>query len=74
MFYRHSSLVNYLARVINVKKSFQPILLHFSFGVGTYAYHAKYQGVFQDLPANLFFKISRNCFEIINVNLKREPL
>ena len=35
----HSSLVDYLAQGINKKKLSQPILLHFSFGVGTFVHY-----------------------------------
>ena len=42
----HSSLVDYLAQVINVKKLSHYFLLHSSIGMGSYDHHAKYQGVF----------------------------
>ena len=42
----HSSLVDYLAQVINAKNCPTTFLLHFSIGMGSYDHHAKYQGVF----------------------------
>ena len=45
----HSSLVDHLAQVIYAKKLFHHFSLHFPIGMGSYDYHAKYQGVFMDL-------------------------
>ena len=73
MIFRHSSLVSYLTQVIHVKKSFQPILLLFSFCAGAYAYYAKYQGMFQDIQQTFFSKFQEFFFQIINVNLNRNP-
>ena len=43
----HSSLMDYLAQVIIARKLSHPIPLHLLL-VGTYFYHAKYQGLFSD--------------------------
>ena len=37
------------------KKLSHPLLLHFPFGMSTYVHHKKYQGMFMNLPENMFF-------------------
>ena len=55
MFWKHSSLVDYLAQVIYAKKLSHHFLLHFPIGIGSYVHRAKYQGVFILLLENTFF-------------------
>ena len=57
--YGHSSLVDYLAQVIQglSKETSLNFLLHFWIDIGSYDHHAKYKGVFPDLLENTFFII-----------------